>query len=113
MIVEDTLSILSATCVAGMAGNGAAVTGGYASDLLSNVMGQAGAGSVWVTMQGHKNIVAVASLAGLSAIVIAGGAKPDTETTAKADTEGVPLLVTEFSVFECVGRLYSLGVKGT
>ena len=40
----------------------AEVTGGYASDLLSNVMGQAEPGMVWVTMQGHQNVAAVASL---------------------------------------------------
>ena len=35
------------------------VIGGYASDLLSNVMGQADPGMIWVTMQGHQNIAAV------------------------------------------------------
>ena len=43
----------------------AEVTGGYASDLLSNVMGQAEPGMVWVTMQGHQNVAAVASLIAL------------------------------------------------
>lgn len=45
------------------------VIGGYASDLLSNVMGQAAPGMIWVTMQGHQNIAAVASLIGLSAVI--------------------------------------------
>ena len=48
------------------------VIGGYASDLLSNVMGQAAPGMIWVTMQGHQNIAAVASLIGLSAVIVAG-----------------------------------------
>lgn len=111
MTVEDILSAIPSVCVAGKSGCSSPVSGGYASDLLSNVMGQAGSGSVWVTMQGHKNIVAVASLAGLAAIVIAGGAKPDADTVAKAESESIPLLITDLSVFEFVGRLYALGVR--
>jgi len=87
------------------------VTGGYASDLLSNVMGQAGAGYIWVTMQGHQNIVAVASLLGLAGIVLAGGVAPDEETLRKAQREGIVLLTTELSAFEITGRLYSLGIR--
>ncbi|MDF2499716.1 MAG: hypothetical protein K0Q77_430 [Anaerosporomusa subterranea] len=112
MTVHDILSALPVKCVAGKEASGAIVLGGYASDLLSNVMGQAKAGSVWVTMQGHKNIVAVASLAGLSAIVIAGGSKPDSDTLAKAESENIALLITDLPVFEFVGQLYALGVKG-
>lgn len=112
MTINDLITALPCVCAAGKTGCGSEVTGGYASDLLSNVMGQASEGNVWVTMQGHKNIVAVASLAGLSAIVLAGGVKPDRDALEKATEENIPLLVTDIPVFEFVGRLYALGVKG-
>lgn len=112
MTIDELITALPCVCVAGKAGGGSTVSGGYASDLLSNVMGQAREGNVWVTMQGHKNIVAVASLAGLAAIVLAGGVKPDQDTIEKATTEDIPLLLTDLSVFEFVGRLYMLGIKG-
>lgn len=112
MTVDDILKRLPVSCAAGQAATSAEITGGYASDLLSNVMGQARAKNVWVTMQAHKNIVAVASLAGLSAVIIAGGSKPEPETLAKAESEQLPLLLTELSVFEVVGQLYAMGVKG-
>ena len=51
--------------------------------LLSNVMGQAEPGMVWVTMQGHQNVAAVASLIGLAAVVVAGGAPVEEETLKK------------------------------
>ena len=86
----------------------AAVTGGYTSDLLSNVMGQAKAGSVWVTMQGHQNIIAVASLVGLAAVVVAGGIEPEPQTIAKAKEQEVILCKTPLSVYEAAGRLYRL-----
>lgn len=112
MIVQDIVAILQAEVVAGVANLESEISGGYASDLLSNVMGQAKMGNVWVTMQGHQNIIAVASLLGLSAVIVAGESRPDQETVKKADKEDIPLLVTSLSVFEIVGLLYSKGIKG-
>lgn len=112
MTVDNVLAVLPAVCVAGRDGGAACISGGYVSDLLSNVMGKAAAGNVWITMQGHPNIIAVASLVGLAAVVVAGGVVPDAATVEKAEQEGIPLLVCETSSFDCVGRLYTLGIKG-
>ncbi len=112
MTVNDLVGSLPLTVVAGQDRLTAEVTGGYVSDLLSNVMGFATPGSVWVTMQGHQNVVAVASLAGLAAVVVAGGVAPEPETVAKAEAEGIVLLTTSLSSFELVGQLYRSGVKG-
>lgn len=86
------------------------VRGGYASDLLSNVMGQAEPDSVWVTMQGHQNIIAVAALANLAAVIVAGGTQPEAETIAKADREQILLFSTTEPAFSVIGKLYELGV---
>lgn len=88
----------------------AEVKGGYASDLLSNVMGQAEPGNVWVTMQGHQNVAAVASLIGLSAVIVAGDSPVAKDTINKANLNDVVLLTTSKSAFEVVGKLYQLGV---
>lgn len=112
MIVEEMVTVLQATVVAGAEKLGNEISGGYASDLLSNVMSQAKNGRVWVTMHGHQNVIAVASLLGLSAVIITGQGKPDQQTIHKADEEGIPLLVTELPAFEVVGLLYSKGVSG-
>ena len=87
------------------------VIGGYTSDLLSNVMGQAAPGMVWVTMQGHQNIAAVASLLGISGIIVAGGAPIEDETLKKADANDVLIATTSMSAFDVVGKLYELGIK--
>lgn len=86
------------------------VTGGYTSDLLSNVMGQASAGMVWVTMQGHQNIAAVAALLGLSAVIVTGGTVVETETLEKAEKNDVLILTTDLPSYEVTGRIYALGV---
>jgi hypothetical protein len=86
-------------------------TNGYASDLLSCVMTGAKAGGVWVTLQAHGNIVAVAALLELAAIIITEDAKPDSATVAKANEQGVTLLATSQPSFVVVGRLWELGLR--
>jgi len=112
MTVGDLIRALPLTVVAAEGELSKTVDSGYVSDLLSNVMGFARANSVWVTMQGHQNVVAVASLANLSAIIIAGGASPEADTVKKAEAEGIVLLSTDMPAFEVVGQLHGLGVKG-
>jgi hypothetical protein len=87
------------------------VTGGYASDLLSWVMARAQAGSLWITIQAHPNIVAVASLIGLAGIIIAEGVVPEPATLEKAEQEGIPILTTSLTMYDVAGRLYELGIR--
>jgi DNA-binding LacI/PurR family transcriptional regulator len=87
-------------------------SGGYVSDLLSDVMANAKAGDLWVTLQTHQNIVAVASLKEIAGIIIIGGREPEKTTLAKADEENIPILLTNLPAFEVVGRLYKMGISG-
>ncbi len=86
------------------------IKGGYASDLLSNVMGQAQPGMIWVTMQGHQNVAAVASLIGLAAVIVAGDAPVEEDTLKKAVLNEVVIFATPLSTYDIVGKLYALGV---
>ena len=88
------------------------VTGGYASDLLSCVMAKARKGNVWVTLQSHLNIVAVASLLQLAGIIVTEGMSPDAATLEKASEEGIPILTTGLTTFTVVRRLSELGIRG-
>jgi len=84
------------------------VNGCCCSDMLSDVMAAAGRGDIWVTVQTHPNIVAVASVTGVSAILITSDRKPEDRTLVSARTHGVPILVTAKSSFEVAGRLWSV-----
>jgi hypothetical protein len=88
------------------------VGGGYASDLLSDVMGNGQEGDLWVTMQKHVNIVAVAQLKGLAGIVLVNGRQLEPEAAARAEEEHVPVIRTSLPAFDVVGILYGLGVRG-
>jgi len=87
------------------------VKDGYTSDLLSCVMAGAPNQSIWVTIQAHNNIVAVAALLELSAIIITEGAMPDPSTINKANEESITLLQTEQNSFQTVGQLWELGIR--
>jgi len=88
------------------------VTGGYASDLLSDVLAHSKEGDLWITLQVHQNIVAVASMKNLAGIVLVNGREPEQETIEKAEAENIAIMVTEMPTFELVGRLYSIGITG-
>jgi len=83
------------------------VTGAYCTDLLSDAMANAKDGNIWFTIQTHPNVIAVASLLNLAAVVITGGREPDTEALARAKKEKIAVLVTKASSFEAAGRIYS------
>ena len=88
------------------------VAGGYAADLLSCVMKGAKKDYLWVTLQSHVNVVAVASLLNLAGVIITEGNRPDQESIARADEEKITLLVTPKTTYTVVGELTLLGVRG-
>jgi predicted transcriptional regulator len=90
---------------------GVEVEGAQVSDLLSYVMAEGKRGQAWITVQTHPNIVAVAALAGMCAIIVAGGFEPEPETIARAEEEGIGLLLSGETAYSVAGKLYALGVR--
>jgi hypothetical protein len=86
-------------------------TTGYTSDLLSCVMASASREGIWVTLQAHANIVAVAALLDLCAVIITEGAMPDPATIEKANDEGIILFSTASPTFQVVGKLWEMGLR--
>lgn len=89
------------------------ITQGYASDLLSDVLANAPTGGVLVTLQVHLNVIAVASHAGLRAVIFSCGRRPDDDVVQRAGDEGLSLFTSAADTFELVGRLYELGLRGS
>jgi predicted transcriptional regulator len=108
--VSEIREHLGLEAVAGAKGLAREVRAGYCGDLLSDVIANAGQGSVWITIQGHQNVVAVAVLKEMAALILANGRQPDEETRTKADEEGIPLLLSPLKSFQLAGRLYELGI---
>ena len=90
----------------------AQVSDGYTSDLLSDVMGNASEDSVLITIQAHRNTVAVASLIGIRAIVLCNGRTPLPDMVGAAEQESVALLGTDETQFTASYRIAAaLGIS--
>jgi hypothetical protein len=110
MQVKDLVEQFGLVVVAGDKGLERPVKDGYCGDLLSEIMANAPENCVWLTIQGHQNIVAVALLREMAAIIITGGQTPDEETLQKANQEEIPILLWSHSAYQLAGRLYALGI---
>ncbi len=107
MIVRELQEKLNLTLFSGESGLNRTIDGGYVSDLLSDVMGHAEMGNVWVTLQTHKNIMAIASLKELAAIILVKGLTPEEDCLKQSNEEGIPILGTTEQTFEITGKLYA------
>ena len=87
------------------------VKGCYVSDLLSDVLARSNEGNLWITQHTHSNIVAVASVKGIVAVIVVGGNNIPEDTLQKARDEGVTLIQCGMSAFEAAGEVYNM-LKG-
>jgi len=106
MTVDDIKKKFDLKVLAGESGLNRTVKGGYVCDLLSDVMGHADAGSVWITLQTHKNVMAIASLKELACVIIIKDFPADADMLEKANEEEIPVLQTSESAFDMAGKLY-------
>lgn len=110
MKTQELADRFELTVAAGSGGLDREIRGGYCGDLLSEVMANAPIGCVWLTIQVHQNIVAVAVLREMAAIVLTRGNAPNTETCEKADRENIPILQSSADAYELAGRFYAAGI---
>jgi len=111
MLLRTVAEELELHLVAGPAKLDSPVSGVYVGDLLSLVMANARGGDLWITHQGHQNIIAVACLLNLAGVIVTGGSKPQEDAVAHAAAEKIPLFVSALPAFELAGRLFSMGLR--
>ena len=110
MILEKIVKALDLKEVTNCANLKREVKDGFTSDLLSVVMGEAEENMVWVTMQGHINVPAVASLLGLSCVIVANSVRVEVGTIERANDNKIAIFSTPLSSFKITGMLYELGL---
>ena len=106
--VRELAELMNLDVMAGEGGLDNPVSGMYICDLLSWVMGKAQEGDMWVTIQGHVNIVAVALLTVVSCIVVCESAEVMDQTISKANDENIPLLRSELTAYRLAERYIAL-----
>ena len=110
MQMREVVDKLGITILAGAGHVDNEVTGCYVTDLLSCVIAGAEVGDLWITLQTHVNIVAVATLKELAGIVVAEGAPVPEATLEKADSQGMVVLSSALPIYETVKQLAALGI---
>ncbi|KLO21276.1 hypothetical protein X275_09920 [Marinitoga sp. 1197] len=83
------------------------IKNGYIGDLLSEIMRNAPACSIWLTHQTHPNIVAVASIVEANTIIIPEGFEYEEETIEKAKENQINLLKSKYDIFKTAGIIYN------
>lgn len=106
MRIRDLIQLLGAEVAQGVYEE-VEISGGYTSDLLSDVMAHAKAQEALITIQAHRNTIAVAGLVGMPVIVICNSRPIPEEMISAAREENIAILRTELSQFEASGRLWS------
>ena len=108
MTVKELVEKMNLTVFCGEDNMDTEIKGGYVSDLLSDVMGFAQEGHVWVTLQTHKNVMAIASLKELACVILVKGLTASDDTVEQSNEEGIPFLSTDMQTYETVGKIYQL-----
>src|SRR6056297_69452 len=106
MLLEKIIEKIDVEIVAGEC-EGKEIQKGYTSDLLSEVM-SSGNSDIWITVQSHSNIVAVATIIGVKAIVLVNGREYTSDTMEKAKEEGICLLKSKQNAFVITGKIYAM-----
>ena len=107
MTVKELSETLSLTEFA-LPAPDAPVTGGYAGDLLSWVMGRASAGDCWITIMSNQNVAAVALMTEVACVILAEGVVPDETLRQRAEQQSVNILGTKMSAFDAAAALKQL-----
>ena len=112
MKVSELAALISAQNMTPGVNEDRDVTCGYTCDLLSWVMAHGCGGMAWVTVQTHMNVIAVASLMEMAAVIIPEGIEMETPSLEKAKDEGICVLQTKLTAFDICARLAAAGLKG-
>jgi predicted transcriptional regulator len=84
----------------------------FGADLMSDVLSFAKGGCLLLTGLTNTQIVRIANVLDIAAIIIVRGKKPPEETISMAKNLQIPILTTKYILFETAGRLYAKGIVG-
>jgi predicted transcriptional regulator len=107
MKLKEIVEILKGEVLTGKEHLEKEAKGGFAGDMLSFVLANAKEGDVWLTIQTHINIIPVAVMKGIPAIIFVSSKTCDEDVLNKAKEENIVLIKTPFSLFESCGIIYN------
>ena len=110
MTLEDVLKIIDGKVISRRVALSTEVTMACGADLMSDVLAFTHAGTLLMTGLTNPQVIRTAEMAGIQAIIFVRGKYPPPETISLAESMGIPLLATRYTLYETCGRLYSAGL---
>ena len=111
MTLDDIKKILGAVVLTGNDDLDTEITRAYCADLMSDVLAFSVTSSLLITGLTNTQVIRTAEVADIRAIIFIRSKRPEGETIALAERKKIPLLVTDFSMFDTCGRLYEKGLR--
>ena len=111
MTLDEIKSALGARILAREKDMGITVEMAYCADLMSDVLAFSITSSLLITGLTNTQVIRTAEVADIRAIVFVQSKRPDIDTIALAEEKKIPLLVTEYSMFDVCGKLYEKGLR--
>jgi predicted transcriptional regulator len=110
--LSEVKEILDADVIVGMEKLDMEVKTAFGADLMSDVLAFAKAGSLLLTGLTNTQVLRIANVLDIAAIILVRGKKPQSEALALAKELQIPILTTQYILFETAGRLYAKGIVG-
>jgi predicted transcriptional regulator len=110
--LREVQEILKADVIVGKEKLDMEVKTAFGADLMSDVLAFAKAGSLLLTGLTNTQVIRIANVLDIAAIILVRGKKPTAETIGLAKELQIPILTTKYILFETAGRLYAKGIVG-
>ncbi len=87
------------------------ISGVYISDMVSDVIANAKAGNILVTVQIHNNVIAAANLVDIAGIIVTQGKLPTEDVLKMANKAEITLFSTDLNRWQVATKLYEAGIR--
>lgn len=108
MTIREVANLLGLKVLSGSGNLDRTVDSVYCSDMLSRVMGGGSKDCIWITVQTHMNVIAVATLLEMACVIFPEDIEAEKAVYDTSEKEGIPLLSTNLSAYELCGKMYEL-----
>lgn len=111
MTVRELAALIEARNISGSCMDGE-IRGGFMSDIMSRAMAEGFSGMAWITHRADMNALAVAVMKDAACVIFPAGIEPEEAVIRRAETEKMPLMISEKPAFEIAGIMYLSEIRG-
>jgi predicted transcriptional regulator len=110
--LSEVRDILDAEVIVGSDQMDKEVSTAFGADLMSDVLAFARPGTLLITGLTNTQVIRTSEILDIAGIIIVRGKVIPPDTIRLADELRIPILKTQYILFETAGRLYSKGIVG-